>query len=181
MFGHLFDFAAEAPSAAPQPHDAPPPPAPTAPDWQGIDFLAGGTWTATSGGAIYQESIGRTLNGWFLSSTATSTPASGTAIITNGFLGVDQSGKLLLMWGFRSDGSTVQMRQLINAPGQAPKPTWIFEGVSRGQQVRQTMIQTGPDSMETSASILVQGKWQAYPALPYSRTVTAGGGGPAPS
>ncbi|HET9228804.1 MAG TPA: hypothetical protein VFR31_19145, partial [Thermoanaerobaculia bacterium] len=107
-------------------------------------------------------------------SIATSTPSSGQPTITNGYLGVAPSGKLLLMWGFRSDGSMVEMRQVLNPPGEpAPsKPTWIFEGVSRGLKVRQMVIQTGPDAMLTTASTLVQGKWQANPPLPYSRTLT---------
>ena len=182
MFGPLFDLASGAPSAAPQ-FAAP---APTQPDWQGIDFLVGGTWTAKDNGWTYQESVIRTLNGSFLTSVATSTPSSGQAVVTNGYLGIDSSGKTLLMWGFRSDGTVVEMRQVANPPGEPapPKPTWIFEGVSRGQRVRQMVIQTDSDGMMTTASILVQGKWQANPPLPYSRMITTAarpGGGLQPT
>jgi hypothetical protein len=176
MFGPLFDAV---PDAAPVPpehpgHKAPlaiPPP--LAPDFQGIEFLVGGTWNASSpGGITYQETVVKTLEGWFLTSSVVTTKPGGQ-VFTTGMMGVDASNQFLLMWAFQSTGSVVQLKQVkpptADPPG-GPRSSWFFEGISKGQQVRQTVTQTGPDGMQTVTEVYSQGKWQASPPLPYERT-----------
>lgn len=172
MFGQLFDLSAEALPAGPPAVGAPAPPASSSqPDLQGLEFLAGGTWVASSMGSTYEETVILTLSGWFLTSVATSTPPSGPAVTTNGMLGGNNPTGLLQMWAFRSDGSVAQLTQVKAQQGDPiTPPSWTFTGLSRGQQIRQVVIQTGPDSMETTTSTFVQGKWQAYPPMPYTRT-----------
>lgn len=172
MFAELFDFAVEAPPAGPQPPAAPAP-APKQPDLQGLEFLAGGTWRAESMGFTFEEKVSLNLNGWFLTSVAVSTPPSGNATTTNGMLGGMYPAGHLRMWAFRSDGSVAELLQVKlpqDDPDSTAPPSWTFEGVSRGQKIRQLVIQTGPDSMLTTTSVLVQGKWQANPPTPYTRT-----------
>jgi len=180
MFGRLLDILAEAaqdaqtaPETAPLPTAAAAPTV-TVPDFQGVEFLVGGIWSATSvGGIRYEETVAKTLDGWFLGSAAVSTSTSGKKT-THGMFGVDLSNQFLLMWGFRSDGAVIELKQ-VKTPEKGPPPppgstVWVMEGTCLGQKARQTLTQTGPNQMNTVTEISVEGRWQATPPLPYERS-----------
>ncbi|HWM93440.1 MAG TPA: hypothetical protein VN493_21950 [Thermoanaerobaculia bacterium] len=175
MFGRLLDVplgaAPSGPETTPPSPTDPVPPVAAAPDFQGVDFLVGGIWRAASeGGMRYEETVARTLNGWFLGSAAVTTSPSGEKT-THGMLGVDSSNQFLLMWGFRSDGAVIELKQVKTPEPSPPGSTsWVLEGTCLGLKARQTLTQTGPNQMNTVTELFVNGEWQATPALPYRRS-----------
>jgi len=155
----------------------PPPPAPPpalvapAPDFQGIDFLVGGMWVAVGAPVPVCETIERTLDGHFLTSTQVSISAS-SAVIARGFLGVDASveGGRLLSVVFTTGGAFFHLRQV---PPRQPD-AWTFEGErlagGRVDLLRQTLIRDGPDQLRTRSEVLVDGKWVPSGEITYRRS-----------
>ena len=163
MFGSLIEVLRE------QPADKAVPAAPavrSTPDFQGLEFLVGGVWIATPmPGTTYNESIQWTLDGQFMTSTQIVCTPPTEATFTIGFLGVDSTRQLILMWGFANTGTYVALTQVKPSPPN----TWILEGLVRGLMTRQTMIQLGPQEMQTITATLAQGKWQVTPPVHYRR------------
>jgi hypothetical protein len=147
-----------------------------APNFQGLDFLAGGIWIAEmpSVTGTNSEAIIMNLNNWFMTSTRVGCARSG-AVLTNGFLGMDPLTRRLMMWSFSSNGSSVTLTQTpasAKAQQTVSPQSWVFQGVVNGERVRQTMIKEGEHQMSTLAETWVEGKWvMQNPPLTYNRSI----------
>ncbi|HZF08325.1 MAG TPA: hypothetical protein VFE33_06000 [Thermoanaerobaculia bacterium] len=145
-------------------------PPPPAANFQGLEFLVGGVWVNTASGSTTCEALQFTLSAQFISSVQTSC-RNNKAVLTTGLLGLDPSGKHLVMWAFTSSGSYVSLTQVPPTPGPGPAATWTLEGMVQQTKIRQTLHKVSADAMQTVTSKFVQGGgWQALPPVPYQRS-----------